>query len=359
MILEQAHYDRPGGGKGEAKGEIVSQSATAEADRQALDLACAFVVSRAVQAAVELGLFERLAGSAGTSYELARATGAHEPSLYRLMRGLAGHGCFVEGEDRQFALGDVGLAMLPHTGRGRAAAVALGTTALWEAFGRLAETVKTGTPSLERARAGRLYDPQASDRVAEDIANTMFAFHGPEPEVVADVVDLSASRLIVDVGGSCGRLLATLLARNPLARGLLFDLPATVPVARRTLEASGVGARCDIVGGNFFEQVPAGGDTYLLSNVLHDWSDREAFSILANIRAAMAPEGRLLIVEQPIPPDNDPHPGRLLDLILLVTTNGRERSVDELKDLLVQADFRLARAVPAREGVTIIEAEPA
>ena len=328
-------------------------------ERRAFELAHAFVASRALHVCVQLGLPALMRDGALTSRALAKATGTHEPSLYRLMRGLTGHGCFLEGDDRTFSLGPVGLQLLPQEGKPGAAAEAMGAPQMWEAFGRLAEAVELGRPTLESTRRGRLYDPEASERAAQLVAETQLAFHGLDLEAVLLACDFSPSRLIVDVGGSSGSLLASILAMHPDARGILFDLPATARAAALRLEAMTIAGRCEVVGGNFFESVPAGGDTYILSHVLHDWSDEEALVILDNCRAAIARHGRLLVVEPVIPPGNSPHHGKLLDLILLVTTSGRERSLEEHEELLSKAGFRLKRVTATTQAVSIIEAEPA
>ena len=326
--------------------------------RRAFELANAFIVSRAVQVCVRLGLPALLQEGAMTSHELALATGTHEPFLYRLMRSLTGHGCFLEGRDRTFTLGEVGLQLLPQNGSAGSATEAMGSQGMWDAFGRLDEAVAEGRPTLESVRQGRLYDPEASEKAADLVAETQFAFHGLGFDAIARAYDFSSSRLIVDVGGSSGSLLATILANHPDARGILYDLPATARAAVRRLEGKEAAARCEIVGGNFFESVPSSGDTYILSHVLHDWSDAEALSILRNCRSAIAPDGRLLVIEPVIPPGNDPHPGKLLDLILLVTTSGRERSLEEHGTLLAEAGFRLRRVITREQAASIIEAEP-
>ena len=327
--------------------------------RQAFELANAFVISRALQVCVKLRLPALLREGAMTSHALAKATGTHEPHLYRLMRGLTGHDCFLEGPDRTFTLGAVGLQLLPQEGSAGAAAEAMGAPQMWKAFGRLAEAVQLGRPTLESARMGRLYEPEASERAADLVAETQRAFHVSGPEAIAGACDFSASRLIVDVGGSSGGMLAAILANHPKARGILLDLPATARAARRRFDAMALGGRCEIVGGDFFESVPAGGDTYILSHILHDWSDDEALAILQNCRASIAREGRLFVIEPVIPPGNGPHPGKLMDLILLVTTTGRERSLEEHRSLLAKARFRLKRVTAIEQAASIIEAEPA
>lgn len=151
-------------------------------------------------------------------------------------------------------------------------------------------------------------------------------------------------------------LLGGILARHPQATGILFDQPNVVAAAGevRALVAAG---RCDVTGGDMFAAVPAGGDTYLLKLILHDWDDDACLQILRNIRRAIAPGGRLLVVESVVKPANEPDGAKWADLMMLVLLTGRERTEAEFRDLYAAAGFRLTRVVPA-DGAAIIEGVP-
>ena len=110
---------------------------------------------------------------------------------------------------------------------------------------------------------------------------------------------------------------------------------------------------------DFFKSVPPGGDAYLLSHVLHDWTEAQCLTILGNCRTAMGPSGRLLIVETVLPAGNTPHPGKLLDIAMLVMPGGQERTAEQFGALLAKAGFRLARVVPTPTAVSVVEAIPA
>jgi hypothetical protein len=110
------------------------------------------------------------------------------------------------------------------------------------------------------------------------------------------------------------------------------------------------------VGGDFFDAVPAGGDIYLLSSVLHDWDDREAIALLRNVRTAMGGSGRLLIVEHVLPDGNEPHPGKFIDLEMMLVTGGKERTAQEYQTLLAEAGFTVQRLIPTAVSATIVEA---
>ena len=148
------------------------------------------------------------------------------------------------------------------------------------------------------------------------------------------------------VGCGHGTLLAAILRANPQLRGVLFDLPSVVEGARSLLETERVAERCAVVGGNFFESVPSGGDAYILRIILHDWDDEHAVTILKNCHRAMEPQRKLLVVERPIPPGNHPFHGKYTDLNMLVLLKGRERTVAEHRILFEAAGFDLTRTIP-------------
>ena len=170
--------------------------------------------------------------------------------------------------------------------------------------------------------------------------------------------------MVVDVGGGRGRLLATILERYPRLRGILFDQPHVIEGARQIVDEAGVVDRCELVGGSFFDAVPAGGDAYILRGIIPGFEDDQAVAILTNCRRAMAAGARLLLVERYVA--TDPHealPVLLSDLEMLVNVGGRERTTDEYATLLARGGFRLAQTIslgrlPEAMGHHLIEAQP-
>jgi hypothetical protein len=150
---------------------------------------------------------------------------------------------------------------------------------------------------------------------------------------------LDGAQTVVDVGGADGAMLAAILTAHPGLRGVLFDLPRVVAEAPKALAERGVADRVECVGGDFFDSVPAGADTYLVSFVLHDWPDDEARRILANIAAAGGPGARLMMVEFVVPPGDTPHMSKMIDLTMLGMLAGQERAEDQWHDLLSTAGF--------------------
>jgi len=192
---------------------------------------------------------------------------------------------------------------------------------------------------------------------AAQFSESMVGIHGGEPPAVAAAYDFSSFGTIVDVGGATGNMLAHILAKHPQPKGVLFDRPHVVTEAPALLGARGVSDRVTIVHGNFFETVPEGGDAYILSHIIHDWTVEQCHTILGNCRKAMKKGAKLLIVEFVLPKGNTPHFGKLADMVMLTIPGGEERTADEYGQLLSDAGFRMTRVVPTASDVSIVEAE--
>jgi hypothetical protein len=225
-------------------------------------------------------------------------------------------------------------------------------------FGQLLYSVQTGKPGFEKHLGMPIFDWFAKNpQEASMFSQTMVGFHGAEPAAVAAAYDFSGCKTLVDIGGATGHLLTTLVAANPGSRGILFDLPHVVRDAPATIESRGLTDRITIESGSFFDRIPAGGDAYLLSHIIHDWSEEQCLAILANCKRAMTPTSRLLLIEMVLPDGNTPHPGKMLDLMMLVGPGGRERTEAEYAALFKKAGLRLTRIVPTESPVSVVEAK--
>lgn len=173
-----------------------------------------------------------------------------------------------------------------------------------------------------------------------------------------DRYDFSGRRLVVDVGGGRGDQIASILRANPTMKGVLFDLPQLATDARAYLNASGVADRCELITGSAFESIPRGGDAYVMSRVLHDWSDDEAALLLANCRKAISDGGILLIRDSVLPEGDVASQAKQMDLTMLIMTGGLERSEDEWGSLLRAADFEVAHVRRTSRPFDLIEARP-
>ena len=315
-------------------------------------------ISRMLYVAAKLSLADHLAKGPKSAQELAGPTETHAPSLHRLLRALANLGVFAEDGKGRFALTPLGEALRTGApGAARPTLLTLASNWISQTFDQLLYSVQTGKPGFDKAMGMPIFDWLAKNPEAASLfSETMVGFHGEEPAAVAAAYDFSGLSTVVDVGGATGNLIAAVLARHPSANGVLFDLPHVVRDAAPLLQARGVAGRVTIESGSFFERVPSGGDAYMLSHIIHDWSEPQCLTILRHVRKAMKPGGRLLLIEMVLPPGNAPHPGKILDIMMLVGPGGQERTEAEYGDLLGKAGFRLRRVVPTASAVSVVEA---
>lgn len=327
---------------------------------QLIQMGAASWVSAVVYSAARLGLADHLGAGPRSAQELAVATHTHAPSLHRLMRTLAGLGILTEGDGQRFALTPLGEALKSGApGSARATLMAFCGPAFWHSWEELPYSLETGKTGFEKACGMPFFDYLARHpEEASYFSEAMVGFHGAEPPAVAKAYDFSGIGTVVDVGGATGNMLAAILASHPGVQGILFDRPHVVGEAPPLLKASGVDSRVRIEPGDFFERVPAGGDAYLLSHIIHDWSEDQCLTILGHCRNAIKPDGRLLIVETVLPIGDTPHQGKVQDMVMLVIPGGQERTEAEYASLLAKARFRLNRVVPTDSVVSVVEAFP-
>jgi hypothetical protein len=328
---------------------------------QLIQMGTAYWISRVVYAAAKLGLADRLADGPKSAAELAGPTGTHAPSLHRLMRTLASLGILTERDAQKFALTPLGEALKTGApGSARASILTLGGPFGWRAWEQFMYSLETGKTGFEKAFGMGAFEYLARHPdEASLFSETMIGVHGAEPDAVAAAYDFSAFGTVADVGGASGNLLAAILTRHRAPRGILFDLPHVVRDAPALLAKRGIADRVSIESGSFFETVPKGADAYVLSHIIHDWSEEKCLTILGHCRKAMKPESRLLLVEMVLPPGDTPHFGKILDMTMLVMPGGEERSEAEYAALLGKAGLRMTRVVPTESAVSVVEAVPA
>lgn len=309
--------------------------------------------------AAEMGLADKFAGDEPRSAkDLAGEYGMRHRELYRYLRSLTGLGLLASAGDDRFRLTDLGAALRTGApGAARSAVIALIGDMVKPAWKEFDHGLVTGDTGFEKAHGMGLFEYlQRNPGMAQFFSETMVGFHGREPPAVAEAYDFSGIGSLVDVGGASGNMLGHVLSRHPGVSGVLYDLPHVVVDAPPLLESFGVQDRVSIESGNFFESVPAGHDAYLLSHIVHDWDDGENATILGNVREAMKPDGRLLIVEMVLPESDEPHMGKMLDMMMLLVPGGEERTPSEYQALLEPNGFRMTRVVPTASAVSVVEA---
>jgi hypothetical protein len=317
-----------------------------------------FWTTQAIYVAAKLGLAELLARGPRSPEDLATTTGTHAPSLYRLLRALAGLGIFAEEPDGRFALTPMASCLQDGPESLRSLAIMRGE---WQyaAWGQLLHSIRTGQTAFDTLHGMPLFEWLAQKPEAGRIFDAaMTGVHGRETAAMLDAYDFSGIRTLADIGGGNGSVIRAVLERYPEMTGILFDLPGVGERARAELATAGLTARCRIETGSFFDGVPAGADTYLLRHIIHDWDDERSVAILRVCRRAMGPASRLLVVEGVVPTGNEPSVSKRYDLSMMVMVGGKERTEVEYRTLFAAGGFRLTRIVPTRTWVAIIEGEP-
>jgi orsellinic acid C2-O-methyltransferase len=316
-------------------------------------------LTQAVCAAAELGLADELVDGPRTVHDLAAATGSHPPSLLRLLRVLTALDVVVPTGPDQFALGVLGDQLLSDSPTSVRSFVRLvGKPGWWDAWSGLVTSVRTGETSFEKVVGTPVFEyvQQHPDEAALFAEAMRQRTRQVAPEIVG-AYDFSRFGTVVDVGGGDGTLLTHILEAAPETRGVLFELGPTSEVAAGVLEAADMSERCKVVPGDFFVSVPEGGDAYVLKTVVHDWDDEQAVVILRNCRQAMAPDGRVLVIETLVPDviTSDDADVLMVDMTMLVLAGGRERTQTEYRVLLAAAGLRVTSVSdplpPARERV--------
>jgi hypothetical protein len=336
-----------------------TQPATLPAHVQLIQMATGCWVSRIVTTAANLSIADHLASGPKSSAELAAATGTNPRALHRFMRTLTNFGILTRTSDQEFALTPLGEALKTDApGSARSTILTMAGSWSWKAWEQFQYSVETGGTAMEKAFGMPVFDYLAlNPKLATQFSEAMVGIHGAEPAAVAAGYDFSKFEVIVDVGGATGNMLAHILARYAHPKGILFDRPHVVTDAPTFLRAKGVESRVHIERGNFFETVPGGGNAYILSHIIHDWNEDQCQTILGNCRKAMKPGAKLLIVEFVLPEGDEPHFGKLADMVMLAMTGGEERTASEYGALLSRASFKMTRVVPTNSDVSIVEAE--
>jgi SAM-dependent methyltransferase len=309
-------------------------------------------ISEAIYVAAKLGLADLLGDGSRSSGELAKATGTHEPSLRRFMRFLASAGVFAEQDDGRFALTPVGACLrtgVPGSFHPTVLFLA-GPTPIHRMWSDLLYSVQTGNPAFDHLFGAGPFEYFAQHPEDSAIFNrAMASMTAQIAAAVPSAYDFSSFRTIVDVGGGFGVLLAGILRANPALRGILFEAPPAVEGAQKHIEAAGLAARCEVIGGNFFEAVPEA-DACILKSVIHDWDDERSLAILKNCHRALPAGGKLLLVELLLPERIEPSLINQfvaeLDLNMLLGPGGRERTEAEFSVLFAAAGFKLTRILP-------------
>lgn len=321
------------------------------------ELVNGYRISQAIRVAAVLGIADLLAEGSRTSDDLAAATAAHPDALYRLLRALAAVGVFHEEEGHRFSLTAVGDCLrrdAPDSLYGWVMFDAGPTH--WQNWSALEYSVRTGENGFRHVFGTDSWTyRQDHPELGEEFDLAMSSLANLVIATLLPIFDFGQFTTVVDVGGGNGALLAAILAKYPKVQGVLFDQPHVVAHAGPVLEQAGVADRCNVVGGDFFKEIPPNGDAYVLKSIIHDWEDAEAIAILRICRQAMPKGAVLLAIERDLGSPNELPESKFSDLNMLLGPGGRERTVTEYARLFDATGFRYVGFTGGSTGFGIFE----
>lgn len=329
-----------------------------KAARQVVELVTGGWRAQAVYVAAKFGLADHIEAGLTTDAELAKATGADERGVHRLMRLLVAMGVFEGTPLAGYRNTPVSRALLDRPGTMRDMCLLYGEE-FYAAWGHAAESLRTSAAGFELSYGEPFYSyldghPALADRFQRTMqVNNLFFDHVPE------VFDFSGGKTVVDCGGGNGHLLSVILQATPDARGKLIDRDQVVPIAREYLAMTVGLERVELFGGDMFDAVPGGGDVYILCRVLAGWPDEDVVAAFEHCRRGMTgPDSRLLVLDRMVADSESTVLPALWDLHLLVTTGGGHRSVDQLRALLGRAGLDVERVAGLPMETTALIAAP-
>ena len=322
---------------------------------QLMQMMSSKMVAKPIYAVAKLGIPDLVKDQPRSAAELAQASGTHAPSLYRVLRALASLGLFAERGDGRFE--KTSLSQLLESGPRsmRGFAIMFGEPWHDRAWSELVYSMKTGQSGFRHAMGMTAFEFFHQNADAAGVFNdAMTSFSANGAQAVVEAYSFTGMRKLVDVAGGHGFLLQAILKATPTLHGVLLDLPAVVKGADPVLAQ--IRDRCEVVGGDFFGDITVSADAYCLKHIIHDWDDARSTQILKNIHKAAQQDAKLLLIEMIIPSDNAPSFGKLLDLEMLVMTEGgKERTEKEYRELLAGAGWKLNRIVQTQAPVAVIE----
>jgi hypothetical protein len=325
-----------------------------------LDLIQGSVITQAISVAAKLGIANVLGDGPLPAEEIAKRVGSGPEATYRLLRLLSGYSVFAVRPDGRFELTPMADALrdsAPDSMRGMA--ILMGHPLLWEEWGHLFNSVQTGEASLPKLRGMGAQDFfHANPEYAAVFFQAFGQLSVSETDPVLAAYDFSQFGTIVDVGGGRGGFLAGILSQAPDSRGVLYDSEQVTVDAPSVFDAAGASARVTIENGSYFDKFPAGGDAYVLKHIIHDFAEPDCLIILKNVREAIAPSGKMLVIEYVVNGNNERHLGNIIDLWLLLMLGAKERTPQEYTELFAKAGLKVTRVIPTTAPMSIIEAVP-
>ena len=345
---------------------MVSQHDSYDTENQMLDgekmqqmVFGSLITQSIIYVAAKLGIADLLKDGAKSCQELAQSTEADPDSLYRVMRALCSIGIFTEIENRCFQLTPMAEYLRSAVpGSLRAMAIMYGCESWrWQPWGNILYSVKTGKQAFDHVFGMPIFSYLAQQPEAGAIFDAcMTSFTSSYINSLISSYDFSSIHTLIDVGGGNGTLMAAILQKYPTVKGVVYEQEQVAEGAKKYLEARELDGRWQVMAGNFFANVPSGGDAYIMKHIIHDWDDESCIKILQNCRNVMPDNGKVLVVENVIGNINEPSPGKFLDLeMLIMTSGGRERTATEFQELFAAAGLQLTNIIPTGSQVSVLE----
>ena len=321
-----------------------------------------YIVSACLQVFVKLALPDRIGSGSAHLSTLAEQAGAHEGHLFRILRVMEMNGIVQQTAPSVYTLTPAGMLLRSDAEGSLADPVEWLTDPLHlQAYSHLTTSVVSGTVTFDHIYgepAFQWFSLPENHKEAALFNNAMTGISNMCLPAFLEAYDFSTFTRIVDVGGGHGAVLRSILKAYPALHGVVAEMAIVVPGTQLAIESDGLADRCHAVECNFFDSVPAGGDAYFMKHIIHDWEDSAATRILQNIRKVIPANGLLVLAECVLNEEATPHPGKLLDIEMMVFVGGKERTEQEFRELLAAGGFRLGRVIPTASPLSLLEAWP-
>ncbi len=322
-----------------------------------IEIVQSFYVSRAIGVAADLNLAEYLKNGKRSIIELAKLTKTHEESLYRLMRMLTSQGIFIEKENSVFANNRLSNTLLDKQDSMRHMVIHQVNSINWKMFEELNHVVKTGENAAQKVLGMDVFEyleknPDRNKIYNHAMTNSSLMLS----YAILSEYNFSKAKNIIDIGGGQGILLAMILYKYKSVRGKVFDLPHVVEGTKKIFKQYGVSDRAETISGNFFKNIPKGGDMYFLKSIIHNLSDNQCIHLLKDIKSVIPEKGKILIFEPIVEKNNRYSFAKLYDIQMLVgRSGGKERTRKEFEEIIQQSGLKLNRIVQTAAPFSIIE----
>jgi len=321
-----------------------------------------YIVSACLGVAAKLHLADLIGSGVENVSSLAERTNTNEEYLYRVLRVLEMTQIVSRNGPRRFALTPAGELLRNDAPGSLAAAVEWLTDSLhFSVYGELLHSVKTGTTAFDSIHGKPFFEWVSRKENADEAAvfnNAMSSVSEMCAPAFLEAYNFGIFKKILDVAGGHGAFLRAVLREHPEVSGIIAEMPSVVPGAKTAIAADGLVDRCDAVECDIFAGVPEGCDGYFMKHIVHDWPDDKALVLLRNIRAVIPQHGKLLLAEAVLDDSPAPHPGKLLDIEMMIFASGKERTEEEFRELLAKGGFTLTQVIPTKSLLSLIEAVP-